>query len=422
MTYSRSFKIRRPSMKRLISLSTTPLLRLALVSVFTLYSASSSRSVAAEPQFVKIVSSLPKTGSANGQATSIANGVRLAIQEVSGRVGDVRIEYEDWDDASPARGAWDPAIEAANADKAIQDSSVIAYIGPYNSGAAKISMPKLNQAGLLQISPSATWPGLTKPGLGEPNEPMVYRPSGAITFFRVVPADDLQGDVGAKWAQELGSKKVYVLHDGELYGKGVASVFKRRIEGLGVPVAGFDKIDPKAANYRSLAVRIKQSGADLVYFGGTTQTGAGQLAKDLKSAGVTSKFMAPDGCFENSFIESAGKDVLESNAYITFGGVPPQQLTGAGKIFYDDYKKTFNSEPEGYAAYGYESAKVIITALQRASTKDRPGVVAATRTIRDFPGALGTWSFDENGDTSIKLMSGNVVKGGQFTLSKVLGQ
>lgn len=375
-----------------------------------------------EPSSYKIVSSLPKTGSANGQATSIANGIRLAIQEVHGKIDGIPVLYEDWDDASPARGQWDPAVEAANADKAIQDLSVVAYIGPYNSGAAKISMPKLNQAGLLQISPSATWPGLTKPGLGEPNEPMIYRPSGKPTFFRVVPADDLQGDVGAKWAQELGAQKLFILHDGELYGKGVASVFKKSAEKLGLSVLGFDKIDPKASNFRSLSVRIKQSAPDLVYFGGTTQTGAGQLAKDLKAAGVKAKFMAPDGCFENSFIESAGKEVLEDNAFITFGGVPTKELKDNGKVFYEAYKKTYNSEPEGYAVYGYESAKVVLAALQKASSRDRAGVIAAIKNTKDFPGALGTWSFDDNGDTSVKLMSGNTVKNGEFVLVKILGQ
>jgi branched-chain amino acid transport system substrate-binding protein len=251
---------------------------------------------------------------------------------------------------------------------------------------------------------------------------MIYRPAGKPTFFRVVPADDLQGDVGAKWAQELGALKLFILHDGELYGKGVASVFKKSAEKLGLSVLGFDKIDPKASNFRSLAVRIKQSAPDLVYFGGTTQTGAGQLAKDLKAAGVKAKFMAPDGCFENSFIESAGKEVLEENVFITFGGVPTKELKGNGKVFYEAYKKTYNTEPEGYAVYGYESAKVVLAAIQRASTRDRSGVIAAMKDTKDFPGALGTWSFDENGDTSVKMMSGNTVKNGEFVLVKILGQ
>jgi len=374
----------------------------------------------ADPTRLKIVSSLPKTGSANAQSVSIANGVRLALQEVGGKIGDTVIEYEDWDDSSPARGNWDPAVEAANADRAVQDSAVIAYIGPYNSGAAKISMPKLNQAGLLQISPSASWPGLTKPGLGEANEPAIYRPAGRITFFRVVPADDLQGDVGAQWAVELGVKSAFVLHDGELYGKGVASIFKKSAEAKGIKVAGFDKIDPKASNYRSLAVKIKQFQPDLIYFGGTTQTGAGQLVKDLRAAGLTSKFMVPDGCFESAFIESAGRENLENSTYITFGGVPAAELTGSGKVFYDNYKKTFKSEPEGYAVYGYESARVILDAIRRASAHDRAAILAAAMTTKDFQGALGTWSFDANGDTTMRSMSGNTVKNGQFTLSKVL--
>lgn len=375
-----------------------------------------------QAQTVTIVSSLPKTGSANAQATSIGNGIRMAIHEAGGKVGDITVTYEDLDDASPARGAWDPAVEAANADRAIQNPRVIAYIGPYNSGAAKISMPKLNQAGLAMISPAASAPGLTKPGLGEPNEPAVYRPSGKINFFRVVPADDLQGDVAANWAKELGVKKVFVLHDGELYGRGVATVFKKSSEKIGLQVLGFDKIDPKASNYRSLAVRLKQQGPDLVYFGGTTQTNAGQLAKDFKAAGLTAKFMVPDGCFETAFLESAGRENLEGNTYITFGGVPANKLTGKGKDFYDNYKKMFSTEPEGYSAYGYEAAKVVLSALAKSPTKDRTGVLAAIAETKDFPGVLGTWSFDANGDTSLKTMSGNEVKGGAFVLSKVIGQ
>ena len=104
------------------------------------------------------------------------------------------------------------------------------YIGTYNSGAAKISMPILNQAGLLMISPANTWPGLTKPGKGDPGEPEIYRPSGKSNYVRVVPADDLQGPLGADWAKELGVKTVYVLDDNEVYGKGIATLFTRRCQ------------------------------------------------------------------------------------------------------------------------------------------------------------------------------------------------
>ena len=371
---------------------------------------------------IKIVSSLPRTGSANGQTTSMVNGIKMAIAEVGGKIGDYTIAFEDWDDASPERGQWDPALEAANAQHAVKDTNVMAYIGTYNSGAAKISMPILNQAGIVMVSPANTYPGLTKPGTGEANEPAVYRPSGKINYFRVVPADDIQGDVAATFAKENGFKKVFILDDRELYGKGVAGVFEHVAKKLGMTVAGHEGIDAKAANFRSLVTKIKSTGADLVYFGGTTQSGAGQLAKDLMAGGAKVKIMMPDGCRETALIESAGKENLEGRAYVTFGGLPPSQLQGKGREFYEAYKKKYNAEPEAYAVYGYESGLVALTGIQRAGKKDREAIRAAVADLRDMDGALGKWSFDANGDTSVKVMVVEEIKNGQFVPVKIVGQ
>jgi branched-chain amino acid transport system substrate-binding protein len=286
---------------------------------------------AADSPVIKIVSSLPRTGSANAQAHHARQRYPHGHRRSRGQIGDFTIAYEDWDDASPERGQWDPAVEAANAQKAVQDPDIMAYIGTYNSGAAKIAMPILNKASLVMVSPANTYPGLTKPGTGEANEPQVYRPSGKINFFRVVPADDIQGEVAAEWAKELGVKKVFVLHDRELYGKGVADVFKRACAKLGIEVVGYEGIDPKAANYRSLVTKIKSTDADMVYFGGTTQTNAGQIAKDLVAGGAKVKLMVPDGCREQALIESAGKDNLDDRTYVTFGGVPPNSSRAAAR-------------------------------------------------------------------------------------------
>lgn len=394
---------------------------LLFVTLSTILVSFAATVAIADPQTIKIVSSLPRTGSANNQTTTIVNGIRLAIEEAGSKVGAFNIVHEDWDDASPERGNWDPALEAANADKAINDPDAMVFIGPYNSGAAKISMPKLNQASFAIVNPSATWPGLTKPGTGEANEPQVYRPTGKTNFFRVVPADDIQGVVGAKWAEEMGAKKVFILHDKELYGKGLAGVFKKTAEGIGLTVVGMEGIDAKASNYRSLVTKIRQQNPDLVFFGGTTQSNAGQVAKDLRSGGVTAKLMVPDGCFENAFIDAAGKENLEGNTFVTFGGVPPKELTGRGKDFYESYKKRYGAEPEAYAAYGYEAGRVALEGIRKAGKKDRGAILAAIRGIRDFDGVLGKWSFDENGDFSIRTMSGNTVKAGNFEFVKVLG-
>jgi len=371
---------------------------------------------------IKIVSSLPHTGSANAQITTIVNGIKLAIDEAGGKVGDFTIEFEAWDDASPERGQWDPAVELANAQKAVADPDVMAYIGTFNSGAAKNSMPILNKAGLLMVSPANTWPGLTKPGVGEANEPMIYRPSGKITYYRVVPADDIQGLVAAQWAKELGCTRVYVLHDRELYGKGIATMFQESSGPLGLEIVGVDGIDPKASNYRSLVTKIKQTNPELVYFGGTTQTNAGQIAKDLRAGGLDVKFMVPDGCFEDAFIESAGAANLEGNTFITFGGLPADKLTGKGAEYYENYKKKYNNEPQAYSAYGYESARAVLEAIRIAGKKDRDAISAACGQIKDFDGLLGKWSFDENGDITTKTLSGNTVKNGKFEFVKILGQ
>lgn len=377
----------------------------------------------APAEVVKIVSSLPHTGSSSLQSASTANGIRMAIEAVGGKAGPYEVVYDAWDGASPERGAWDPAVESANSDRAIRDPDVMAYIGTLNSGAAKISMPKLNAAGLAMVSPGNTWPGLTKPGTGEANEPAAYRPSGKVTFFRVMPADDIQGVVAASWAKELGATKVFLVHDKELYGKGIAGIFQATAKKLGLPVVGFEGIDPRSSNFRSLMTKVRQSGADFVFFGGSVQSKAGQIAKDLRAANIPNmKFMVPDACFETAFIDGAGAANLNGNTYVTFGGVPPTKLTGEGEAFYEAYKAKFGIEPESFAVYGYEAARVVLDAIARAGKKDRGAVIDALAATPEFDGPLGRWSFDENGDTTLRTMSGNAVQDGKFVFVKLLGQ
>lgn len=372
---------------------------------------------------VKIVSSLPMTGSSLGQAQTIVNGIQQVIDENKSTAcdGKVKIEYEVMDDATAAAGKWDPAQVTSNANKAVADPSVVAFIGHYNSGAAKLSIPILNQANLVMVSPANTYPGLTKPGLGEANEPEVYYPNGKRNYARVVPADDLQGSAGANWAKSLGVKKVYILDDQELYGKGLADIFESSAKKLGIEVLGHEGIDPKASDYRALMTKIKALGPDLIYYGGITQNNGGQLIKDARNVGMTPdqvKIMGPDGTFEQALIDAAGKDA--EGYYATFGGVPGAELTGAGKTWYENYKAKYNAEPEAYAAYGYEAAKVIYDAINRVCKNDRVAIRDAVMGTKDFKGVLGTWSFDANGDTSLSTMSGNVVKNGKFEFATVL--
>lgn len=374
------------------------------------------------PDVIKIVSSLPRTGSVKSQTDSIVGGIRLALEEAAWRAGDFRIEYADWDDATAAAGQWTAEAEIANAQRAVLDPDVMIYMGTYNSGAAKIAMPTLNRAGLLMLSPINTWPGLTKPGLGDPGEPDIYRPTGRMTFARIAPTDDLQGPLGADWARELGVRRVYILDDTEVYGRGIATLFEQRARHLGIRVLGHDSIDARASEFKSLMTSIKALSPDLVYFGGTTQSKAGQLAKDMVSVGLACKLMVPDACMEQAFIQSAGADNLNGRCYVTFGGLPPRHLTGEGRQFVEKYQARYGKMPEAYAIYGYEGAKVALAAIRRAGKKDRRALVEACLSIRDFDhGALGTWSFDANGDSTLRTLSGSIVREGRFEFVTLLG-
>lgn len=374
------------------------------------------------PDTIKIVSSLPRTGSVKSQTDSIVRGIRLALAEADWQAGGFRIEYADLDDATAAAGQWTAEAEIANANRAVLDPDVMIYLGTYNSGAAKISMPTLNHAGLLMLSPVNTWPGLTKPGRGDPGEPDIYRPSGRITFARVVPTDDLQGPLGAEWARDLGVRRVYVLDDAEVYGRGIATLFAERCREIGIAVLGHESIDAKAQEFKSLMSSINALRPDLVYFGGTTQTKAGQLAKDMMAVGLACKLMVPDACLEEAFLRSAGAENLNDRCYITFGGLPPEHLTGAGRRFVESYRARYGGLPEAYAIYGYEAGKVAVAAIERAGKKDRLAILEACLSIRDFDrGALGVWSFDENGDSTLRSLSGSIVRGGRFQFVKRLG-
>ncbi|NBT12510.1 MAG: branched-chain amino acid ABC transporter substrate-binding protein [Planctomycetia bacterium] len=374
----------------------------------------------ADPNVVKIVSSLPRTGSAKQQSDTIVGGIRMAIEEAGGTAGPFRVEYLDLDDSTAAAGQWTSEAEAANARRALQDPDVVAYIGTFNSGAAKVSMPILNLGDLLMVSPANTAVGLTKPGLGVPGEPGVYRPTGRLNYARVVPADDLQGPLSADWAKRRGVRKVYILDDNEVYGKGIADLFDERCREIGIEVLGHDSIDAKAQEFKSLMASVKAARPDLVYFGGTTQSKGGQLAKDMASAGIHAMLMVPDGCREQVFIDSAGAANLEGRCFVTFGGLPPEKLTGKGAEFVARYREKHGELPEAYAVYGYEAACVALRAIRDAGVKDRRAISDAALALKDFDGALGDWGFDENGDTTMRTLTVSVVRGGKFEFEEIL--
>jgi branched-chain amino acid transport system substrate-binding protein len=364
---------------------------------------------------IKIVTSFPMQRVALGK--SAVNAVHLAVEERGGKVAGYPVELVVLDDGTET-GQWDTDLEAANAQQAAADPRVVAYIGPLNSGAARVSIPITNQAGLVQISPTNTWPGLTKVGFA-PGEPGILYPTGRRTYFRTCPTDEFQAPAAARWASSLGFRSVYILDDGEAYGKGLADLFEETAYELGIVVLGHVTIDKMADDYQTVLEQVAATQPDLVYFGGYTPNGAPILVRQLREIGMTASFMGPDAIVDSAFIAGAGE--AAEGVYATLVGVPPSGWTdGAPAGFAVRYRARFGEEPEAFSHFAYDATQALLMAIEKAGTNDRKAILNAMTTLGEMEGIAGRFTFDVNGDTTITAVSGNVVHNGKFEYQKTL--
>jgi branched-chain amino acid transport system substrate-binding protein len=369
-----------------------------------------------QDETIKIVTSFPMRGITVGK--SIVNGITLALEEVGYKAGEYKINLAV-EDGGDENGKWSEDIERDIATRASADPDVMAYLGTYNSGSAKISIPITNKAGLAQISPGNTWPGLTQPGF-LPGEPGIFYPTGVRNYFRVVPNDAMQAPAGAIWAKELGATSIYILNDGTPPAKIEATIARKASE-IDLKVVGRSELKNTSDGIAVALKDVKKTKADILYFAGITTNGAVPLIKGLRAQTKTVKFMGLDGILDQTFIDQAGS--AAEGAFITSVGVPSSQITNpAGKEFVEKYRARFKTEPEIFSAFGYESAKVALLAIGKAGVKDRTKILTEVANIKDYDGLFGKWSFDQNGDTTLTLVSGNIVKDGEFAFDKVLNQ
>ena len=361
---------------------------------------------------IHVYSSLPRQGSNTAQTNALVESIKEILDGKT--VGDFTIKYTDLDDSSAANnGDWDGAVAQANATTAANDPDAMVFIGHFNSGAAKLTIPILNAACLVMISPANTYPGLTTAveGVTEPGEPDSYYPNGYRNYSRVISTDNKQGGAGAAWAKELGATKAYVLDDTQVYGKGLARSWALSAKELGIEVVSAggtsEGFDAKATDYNALAQKIKDSGADFIYIGSITGQNTGKLWKDLRAAMPDMKIMSGDGVFEESWYEGTGE--AGNGTYLTFGGVGPnEQQSEAGKKWVADYKAAHDGDdPPVYGIYGAAAAQLAMDALTRAAVKnDRWEVLKAVFETKDFESYLGTFSIKPDGDTTLAEATG----------------
>jgi branched-chain amino acid transport system substrate-binding protein len=255
---------------------------------------------------LKVYSSLPLQGAAREQNVAIVNGAKLALEQAGGRAGKFAIKYESLDDSTAQAAGWEPGATTANARRAAQDDAAIAYIGEFNSGATALSLPLLNEAGLLQVSPGNTAVGITsdEPGAAA-GEPDKYYPTGKRTYARLLPKDTAQGAALVAVMKEEGCASAYILNDKEVYGAGLARNVELAAKEQGLDITGNDGIDKNAANYRSLAAKIADTGADCFVYTGITANNAVQVFKDMAVALPDGKLFGPEGIAETGFFDAS---------------------------------------------------------------------------------------------------------------------
>jgi branched-chain amino acid transport system substrate-binding protein len=369
-----------------------------------------------------IYSSLPLQGTSRGQSQAVINGEKLALDDVGAKVGDFTIKYVSLDDSTAQNpGTADEGKTAQNARQAIRDKNTIFYLGEFNSGGTKVSLPILNKAGIPQISPSNTYIGLTtdEPG-SEPGEPDKYYPTGKRTYARVVPRDKIQGAALVTVMKEDGCKTVTLWNDKSTYGAGLARNVKQSAQAAGLTIQNEQGTDKNSPNYRSIASKIT---SDCFLWAGVTGENGVQVYKDVAKAAPNAKLYGPDGVTEEAFSNPKKGGIPASvgaRTKTTVATLGAKDLPGAAPIL-DKYKAKYKTQTvDPYAIYGYETMALALDVLKRAGAKanDRAEVVKQLFATKDRQSVLGTYSIDANGDTSLTDYGLYVIKNGIPTYSK----
>ncbi len=369
-----------------------------------------------------IYSSLPLQGTSRGQSTDVIQGEKLALEEAGGKVGDFSIKYVSLDDSTAQNpGTADEGKTAQNARQAVRDKSTIFYLGEFNSGGTKVSLPILNKANIPQISPSNTYIGLTtnEPG-SEPGEPQKYYPTGKRTYARIVPRDKIQGAAIVATMKEDGCKTVTLWNDKSTYGAGLARNIKQSAATAGLTVENEQGTDKNAPNYRAIASKIK---SDCFVFAGVTGENGVQVVKDAAAASPTLKLYGPDGLSEAAFTDPKEGGIPASIAKrtkLTVATLGIKDLPAAAPVL-EKYKAKYKTDRVNpYGIYGYETMSLALDAIKRAGAQgnDRDAVIKALLATKDKDSVLGTYSIDANGDTSLTDYGLYTIEDGELTYSK----
>ena len=355
-------------------------------------------------EHVTVYLSMPLRGAEAADGRDVADGARLALAQVHGRVGDlaVRAVYRDDTQARGARPRWSPARAAANARRAIEDSTAIAYLGDFDSGATRFSLPITNEARMLQVSPASAAVDLVQPFLGAGDQLPDVQHTGERTFGRVIPSDEVQAQAGAVWAKRLDAKDVIVVGDGSSFAHTIRAAFGAEARTLGLTTGGSRL--PGARAKCGVSASLGES-LQTTYYAGQRAPTPGQVSCALAPA-ANSHVFATDALLASHALRSIS--IRAKAAYVTSAAQDRKQLPARGQDFVRRFTARYGRRPGRYAAYGYEAMAVILDSIRRAgdSGDDRDAVVGAFFDTTDRHSVLGQYSIDDVGNTTLGRLTG----------------
>ncbi|MBZ2209191.1 branched-chain amino acid ABC transporter substrate-binding protein [Massilia soli] len=376
---------------------TTKLIPLAIAIAFA--------GSASAQEVVRIGHVGPISGASAHLGKDNENGAKMAIEELNANgftLGGKKVKLElltEDDGADPKQGT-------AVAQKLV-DAKVHGVIGHLNSGTTVPASKIYHDAGIPQISPSATTPQYTKQGFK--------------SAFRVVANDNkLGGTLGAYAVDNLKAKSIAVIDDRSAYGQGVADEFVKGAKKKfpGVKIVGKEFTNPNATDFTAILTSIKAKKPDLIFFGGMDAVG-GPMLKQMKALGIQAKFMGGDGICTEALSRLAGDGLGEGNITCAeAGGVKgPQEKVMAD--FRARYKKKYNADVQLYAPYVYDAVMVMATAMKNANSADPAKYLPELKKIK-YQGVTGNIQFDTKGDIQNGALTLFTYKGGKKTKMDVI--
>ena len=360
---------------------------------------------ASAQEVVKIGHVGPISGASAHLGKDNENGAKMAVDElnakgfmINGKKVTFQLQLED-DGADPKQGT-------AVAQKLV-DAKVQGVIGHLNSGTTVPASKIYHDAGIPQISPSATTPQYTKQGFK--------------TAFRVVANDNKLGGTLGKYAVDnLKARNIAVIDDRSAYGQGVADEFVKgaKAKNAGVKIVGKEFTNPNATDFTAILTSIKAKKPDLIFFGGMDAVG-GPMLKQMKALGISAKYMGGDGICTEALGRLAGDGLGDGLVTCAEAGGVKGDQEKVMADFGQRFKKKFGVDVQLYSPYVYDAVMVMATAMQNAKSSDPAKYLPELKKIK-YQGVTGLIQFDDKGDIKDGALTLFTYKGGKKTKMDVI--